>query len=135
VPMTRTEVAEVGPIRLRASNALSPSPAQFPAKPAEADTDIDAGVVRHGLLAQPLGEADATIQPGIGAFGQSAGDGASHQPDATAPPIAPLHSKLAAERGPGHRNTRGPPVQSYVTRSSSRGVWLFAPNGNEGANN
>jgi hypothetical protein len=136
VPMTHTEVAEVGPIRLRASNALSPSPPQFSAKPAEADSE--AGEASRGLLAQPLGEADATIQPGTGAFGQSAGNDASHQTYAAVPQVlltAPLRAKPGMKRGVEHRYASGPSVGPYITHSWSSGLWLFAPNGNEGANN
>jgi hypothetical protein len=139
-----THLAEARPIQLLVT--LSPSPAQFSAKPTQADTDIEKGEVGGGLLREPpsLGEAEqvAPIQPGIGDMEQSDRDDASRQTDAVvpqvsgvaAPPIARLHAKLAAERGLAHRYTRGPPVRSYVTRPSSRGVWLFGPTGNEGAN-
>ena len=74
----------------------------------------------------------ASIQPQIDHMAQSAGDDASRQTDAATPPTAALHRKLAAERGPAHRNTHGPPVRSYVTWSSSRGTWLFAPHEGNG---
>jgi hypothetical protein len=100
-PMTHPEVAE--------------------AKPAEAD--IEAGAVR-------LAEADATIQPGSDALGQSAGDNAA-VPQALL--AAPPH--LGMKRGLTHRAAHRLSVGPYITRSSSSGIWLFAPNGNEGANN
>ena len=86
-----------------------------------------------------LGEAYqvALIQPRIGAFGRSAGNDASPQADTAVPqarPIAQLHAQLV-KHGLVHRDARGPSVGPYITHSSSSGVWLFAPNGNEGANN
>jgi hypothetical protein len=89
------------------------------AKPAEAD--IETGAVR-------LAEADA--------LGQSAGDNSSHQTDAAVPQAllaAPPH--LGMKRGLTHRAAHRLSVGPYITHSSSSGVWLFAPNGNEGANN
>lgn len=73
---------------------------------------------------------------------QNAGDGASRQTDAVMPqasvptalPTAALHPQLDAKPSALHRHAHGPPVRSYVTRPSSRGVWLFGPNGNGGAN-
>ena len=135
--MTHAVVAAARPIQLLPSDTLSLSPAQFSAKPVEADIHIEAGAARRGLLPR-LGEADASIQPAIDDIGQSTGDDASHQTDAAVPQAlltAPLHPKLAMKRDLAHRDTRGPSVGPYVTRSSSRGLWLFAPNGNEGANN
>ena len=99
----------------------------------------------NSLSLTGLGEAEqvASIQPRIGDVGQCVGGDACRQTDAAAPlvsvavalMIAPLHSKLAVKRGPAHRHTRGPPVPPYVIRSSSRGIWLFTPNGNEGTRN
>ena len=138
-----THLAEARSIQL----LVTPSLAQFSANPAQADTDIQKGEVRGGLLREPppLGEAEqvAPIQPGIGDTGQSAGDGASRPTDAVVPQVsvlaalltAALHPKLDVKRGTPHRHARGPSVRPYVTRSLSRGMWLFAPNGNEGAHN
>jgi hypothetical protein len=74
---------------------------------------------------------------------QSARDGASHQTDKVVPQAAipaalltvALHPKLDAKPSTRHRHALEPPVLPYVTRSSSRGIWLFAPNGNEGTRN
>jgi hypothetical protein len=105
-------------IDLLPSVTLSLSPAQFSA--AQAGPPL-------------LGEAEqvASIQPGIGAFGQSIGDAAVPQ----APLTAPLHPKPGIKRRLAHRYASGPTVGPYITHSSSSGLWLFAPNGNEGANN
>jgi len=143
---TMTHVAEASPIQLLVT--LPPSPAQFSAKPTQGDTDIEEEEVLRGLPGEhpSLGEAEqvAPIQPGIGDIGQSAGDSAIHPTDAVAPQgavLAPLltvvlHPKLDAKPSMPHRHVIGPPVRPYVTRSSSRGIWLFAPNnGNEGARN
>ena len=140
-----THLVEARPIQSLV--ILSPSPAQVSAKPTQADTAIEEGEVRRGLLREPpsLGEAEqvAPVQPGIGDTGQSARDGASRPTDAVVPQVsvlaalltAALHPKLDVKRGTPHRYARGPSVRPYVTRSSSRGIWLFAPNGNEGAHN
>jgi hypothetical protein len=137
-PMTTAVVAAVSPIQLLLT--LSPSPALFSAKPTQADTDIDEWEVRPGLLREPpsLAEAEqiAPIQPG------SAGDGASRQTDAVVPQVSAvaallttaLHPQRGVKRGTPHHDARGPSIPPYVNRSSSRGIWLFAPTGNEGAN-
>jgi hypothetical protein len=136
-----THLAEARSIQLLV--ILSPSPAQFSAKPTQADTDMEKGEVRGGLLREPppLGEAEqvATIRD----MEQSAGDGASRPADAVVPQVSVLaalltaapHPKLDVKRGTPHRHAGGPSVRPYVIRSSSRGMWLFAPNGNEGAHN
>jgi hypothetical protein len=92
-----------------------------------------------------LGEAEqvTSIQPGIGDVIQCAGGDACRQTDGAAPlvsvavalMIAPLHSQPGVKRDPAHRHTYGPSVPPYVIRSSSHGIWLFAPNGNEGTHN
>jgi hypothetical protein len=140
-----THLAAARPIQLLVT--LSPSPARFSAKPTQADTDIEKGEVGGSLLGQPpsLGEAEqvAPIQPGIGDVGQRAGDGVGRPTDAVVPQAsvlaalltAALHPKLDVKRGTPHLDARGPSVRPYVTRSSSRGIWLFTPNGNEGAHN
>jgi hypothetical protein len=101
--------------------------AQASTKPTEraeakpVDADIEASAVR-------LVEADAAIQPRIGAFGQSAGDN-GHQTDAAVPQAlltAPLHTKLGMRRGLAH-DARWPSVGPYITHSSSSGTWLFTP--------
>ena len=121
-PLTHAVVAAARPIQLLPAVTLSLSPAPF--SPAQAGPPLlsEAGQV-------------ASVQPRIDDMGQSAGGDAIRQPEAAAPPTAPLHRKLAAERGAAHPYTHGPPVRAYITSSSSRGLWLFAPNGNEGANN
>jgi hypothetical protein len=133
-PMTHAVVAAVSPIQLLVT--LSPSPALL----TQADTDIDEWEVHRGLLREPpsLGEADqiAPIQSG------SAGNGASRQTDAVVLQVSSvsvllttaLHLKRGVKRSTSHRDARGPTVPPYVNRSSSRGIWLFAPTGNEGAN-
>jgi hypothetical protein len=83
------------------------------------------------LLLSKAGQG-ASIPPRIDDMAQGVGGDASRQTDAAAPPTAPLHRKLAVERSAAHRSTHGPPVQSYVTRSSSRGTWLFAPHEGNG---
>jgi hypothetical protein len=114
-----------------AMRATSSAVAQAPmthSEVAEAK-DIEAGAVR-------LAEADATIQPGSDALGQSAGANGGHQTDAAVPQAllaAPPH--LGMKRGLTHRAAHRLSVGPYITHSSSSGVWLFAPNGNEGANN
>jgi hypothetical protein len=110
-PLTHAVVAAARPIQLLPSASLSLSPAPFSAAQAGPPLLSEAG------------------QPRIDDMAQGVGGDASRQADAAAPPIAPLHRKLA------HRNTHGTPVRSYTTWSSSRGVWLFGPNGNEGAHN
>jgi hypothetical protein len=95
------------------------------AKPVGAD--IEAAAVR-------LVEADATIQPGIGAFGQGAGDNDGRQTGAAVPqalPTVPLHTKLGMRRGLAHGG-RWPSVGPYITHSSSGGTWLFAPHDGNG---
>jgi hypothetical protein len=106
--------------------------AQASMKPAEAaeakpvGADIEAAV--------RLVEADATIQPGIGAFGQGAGDNDGRETGAVVPQAlltAPLHTKPGIRRGLAH-DARGPSVGPYITHSSSRGTWLFAPHDGNG---
>ncbi len=140
-------MAEVRPIQSPASATLSPSPAPVSAKPAQADTDGDEGVVRRDLLREPpsLGETErvTSIQPQTGDAAEIAGDSGASRPAATAAPQMPatgalltalVHPKtLGAERGPGHRRARVLPVRPYAT-GSSRGTWLSAPNPNAGAN-
>jgi len=119
-----THVAEARPIQLLPSVTLSLSPAQFSA--AQAGPPL-------------FGEAEhvASILPRIDDVGQSAGDDASHQTDAAVPQAlltAPLHAKPGMKRGLAHRYAPGPSVGPSIAHSSSSGLWLFAPNGNEGAN-
>ena len=106
--------------------------AQASMKPAEAaeakpvEADVETAAVR-------LVEADATIQPGIGAFGQGAGDN-GRQTGAAVPQAlltAPLHTKLGMRRGLAHA-ARWPSVGPYITHSSSSGIWLFAPHDGNG---
>jgi hypothetical protein len=148
-PVPQAAMAEAMPIQPAASAALSPSPAQLSAKPAQADTDDAEGMIRRGSLREPpsLGETGATggiasIQPQTGNVAEGAGDNAGRQVAASAPPMpiegalptAPVYPKvLGAERGPRHRHARGLPVRPYAT-GSSRGTWLSAPNPNGGAN-
>jgi hypothetical protein len=111
------------------ASAVAQPPMTHSAEANPAEADIEEGAVR-------LAEADATIRPGIGAFGQSAGDNGGHQTDAAVPQVllaAPPH--LGMKRGLTHRAAHRLSVGPYITHSSSSGVWLFAPNGNEGANN
>jgi hypothetical protein len=108
-------------IDLPPSVNLSLSPAQFSA--------AQAGPPLRGEAEQV-----GSIQPGIGAFGQSAGDDADTVVS-QALLTAPLHPKPGIKRRLAHRYASGSTVGPYITHSSSRGLWLFAPNGNEGANN
>jgi hypothetical protein len=114
------------------STAMRDTPAAFVIAQAPLTLAVVAAVRPAGPpLLSGAGQV-ASIRPRIDDMAQGVRGDASRQTDAAAPPTAPLHRKLAAERGAAHRNTLGPPVRSYVTRSSSRGLWLFAPN--EGAN-
>jgi hypothetical protein len=141
-PVTQAATAEARPIQSPVSAHLSPSPAHLSAKPAQADTDGEEGVVRRGLPREvpSLGEAEqASIQLQTGDMAESAGDDASRHaaaapqmPAAGALLTAPVNPKVA-ERGSGHRRTRGPVVRPYAT-GSSRGTWLSAPNPNGGSN-
>jgi hypothetical protein len=141
-PVTQAATAEARPMQSPVSAHLSPSPAHLSAKPAQADTDGEEGVVRRGLPREvpSLGEAEqASIQLQTGDMAESAGDDASRHaaaalqmPAAGALLTAPVNPKVA-ERGSGHRRTRGPVVRPYAT-GSSRGTWLSAPNPNGGSN-
>jgi hypothetical protein len=146
-PLPQAAMAEARPIQSPASATLSPFSAQLPAKPAQADTDGEEGVIRRGSLREPplLGETErvASIQPQTGDVAESAGDDAGRQVAAAAPQMptagrplltAPVHPKvLGAEHGLAYRRARGLPVRSYAT-GSNRGTWLSAPNPNAGGN-
>lgn len=99
------QLAEVRPLLV----TLSPSPAQFSAKP----TQVDAG--------DGVGRQTEPVMPQVSVL--------------AAQVTAALRPKLGVKRGTLHRHACGPSVRPYVIRSSSRGIWLFAPNGNEGARN
>jgi hypothetical protein len=143
-PVPQAAMAEAMPIQPAASAALSPSPAQLSAKPAQADTDGAEEMIRRGSLREPpsLGETGriAPIQPQTGNVAASAGDSAGRQvaaapmPTERALPTAPVYPKApGVERGPRHRHARGLSVRPYAA-GSSRGTWLSAPNPNGGAN-
>jgi hypothetical protein len=127
--MTHPVVASERLTKLPPLGTLSPSPTQFAA-------------ARTGPPL--LGEAEqvTSIQRGNDDVRQCAGSNACRQTDAAAPlvsvavalMIAPLHSQPGVKREV-HRYAHGPSVPPYVIRSSSRGIWLFAPNGNEGTHN
>jgi hypothetical protein len=121
-PMTSAAGAE--PIQLLILATVSPSRAQFSAKPAQAEPPL-------------FGEAEqvASIQPRIDDVGERTNDDASRQTDAATPLVpvagalltAPVYPKVpSAGRGSAHRRTHGSPVRPYVTQLS-RGTWLFAP--------
>jgi hypothetical protein len=141
-----TQVAEVKPIVLLNPAPISPSPAQFSAKP-PVDAGSEEGMVRQGLPgdSQPPDEAKqvASIQPRIGTAGESVGDDASRPtgaaqqvPAAVVLLTAPIYHKTrGAQHGSAHRRASGTSVRPYVTQSVSHGTWLSAPNSNEGANN
>jgi hypothetical protein len=145
-PVPQAAMAEAMPIQSAASATLAPSPAQLSAKPAQAGTDGEEGMIGRGPLREPpsLGETErvASIQPQTGNVAESAGDNAGRQVAAAAPqlptegalPTAPVYPKvLGAARGPRHRHARVLPIRPYAT-GSSRGTWLSAPNPNGGAN-
>jgi hypothetical protein len=119
-PMTSAAGAEAKPIQLLILATVSPSRAQFSAKPAQAEPPL-------------FGEAGqvASIQPRIDDVGESANDDASRQTDAATPLVPAAEALLTAPvpsagRGSAHRRTHGSPVRPYVT-PLSRGTWLFAP--------
>jgi hypothetical protein len=116
---TLAVAAAVRPIQLLPSVTLSLSSAPFSAAQA------------GPLLLSEAGQA-ASIQPRIDDMAQGVGGDASRQTDTAAQPTAPLHRKLAAESSAAHRNAHGHPVRSYITWSSSRGTWLFAPHEGNG---
>jgi hypothetical protein len=124
-PMTSAAGAEAKPIQLLILATVSPSRAQFSAKPAQAEPPL-------------FGEAEqvASIQLRIDDVGESANDDASRQTDAATPLVpaagalltVPAYPKVpSAGRGSAHRRTPGPPVRPYVTHLS-HGTWLFPPN-------
>jgi hypothetical protein len=123
-PMTSAAGAEAKPIQLLILATVSPSRAQFSAKPAQAEPPL-------------FGETEqvASIQPRIDDAGESANDDASRQTDAATPLVpaagalltAPVYPKVpSAGRGSAHRGKREPSVRPYVTQLS-RGTWLFSP--------
>ena len=119
-----TSGAEAKPIHLLILATVSPSRAQFSAKPAQAEPPL-------------FGEAEqvASIRPRIDDVGESANDDASRQTDAATSLVpaagalltAPVYPKVpSAGRGSAHRRTHGSPVRPYVTQLS-HGTWLFQP--------
>jgi hypothetical protein len=143
-PVMQAATPEARPMQSPVSAHLSPSPAELSAKPAQADTDGEEGMVGRGLPreAPSLGEAEqvALIQLQTGDAAESTGDDASRHaaaapqmPAAGALLTAPVKPKVA-ERGSGHRRARGPLVVRPYATGSSRGTWLSAPNPNGGSN-
>jgi hypothetical protein len=118
-----TSAAEAKPIQLLISATVSPSRAQFSAKPAQTEPSLFGEAVQV-----------ASSQPRIHNVGETANDDASRQTDAATPLpaagallTAPVYPKVpSAGRGSAHRRTHGSPVRPYVTQLS-RGTWLFSP--------